>query len=742
MGRGIGAQNPKSREQLRRINGPDCQGSPSLSCQVLPKVSLLNDSPLAGARLARFAVGLLLAFAALLASPPAQAQTPLAPADAYWTITTFAGRPAFVDGGPAVEAELRSPRGVAVDSAGNLYIADFRNHRIRKVDSTGTITTIAGTGELGFSGDGGPAVKAELYGPYGVAVDSAGNVYIADSSNRRIRKIDSTGTITTIAGTGEFGFSGDGGPAVEAELGSPYGVAVDSAGNVYIADSSNQRIRKVDSTGTITTIAGTGVFGFSGDGGPAVEAELRGPYGVAVDSAGNVYIADVSNERIRKVDSTGTITTIAGTGVFGFSGDGGPAVEAELRSPLGVAVDSAGNVYIADVSNQRIRKIDSTGTITTIAGTGEFGFSGDGGPAVEAELRSPYGVAVDSAGNLYIADVSNERIRKIDSTGTITTIAGTGEFGFSGDGGPAVEAELRGPYGVAVDSAGNVYIAYVSNERIRKVDSTGTITTIAGTGEFGFSGDGGPAVEAELRSPYGVAVDSAGNVYIADSSNQRIRKVDSTGTITTIAGTGEFGFSGDGGPAVEAELRSPYGVAVDSAGNLYIADVSDHRIRKVDSTGTITTIAGTGEFGFSGDGGPAVEAELRSPYGVAVDSAGNLYIADVSDQRIRKVDSTGTITTIAGTGEFGFSGDGGPAVEAELYDPYGVAVDSAGNVYIADSSNQRIRKVDSTGTITTIAGTGELGFSGDGGQAAAARLAFPYGVAVHPAGANRSQFRP
>ena len=625
---------------------------------------------------------------------------------ADWRIDTFAGRPAFVDGGPAVEAELYNPAGVAVDGAGNLYIADASNNGIRKVDSTGTITTIAGTGELGFSGDGGPAVEAELYDPAGVAVDGAGNLYIADSGNQRIRKIDSTGTITTIAGTGELGFSGDGGPAVEAELRSPRGVAVDSAGNVYIADTRNRRIRKVDSTGTITTIAGTGEFGFSGDGGPAVEAELRSPHSVAVDSAGNVYITDPSDRRIRKVDSTGTITTIAGTGEFGFSGDGGPAVEAELYDPLGVAVDSAGNVYIADYRNRRIRKVDSTGTITTIAGTGEFGFSGDGGPAAAARLAFPYGVAVDSAGNVYIADVSNQRIRKVDSTGTITTIAGTGECCFSGDGGPAVEAELRRPYGVAVDSAGNVYIADVSNHRIRKVDSTGTITTIAGTGELGFSGDGGPAAAARLAFPYGVAVDSAGNLYIADTGNRRIRKIDSTGTITTIAGTGELGFSGDGGPAAAARLAFPYGVAVDSAGNLYIADVSNQRIRKIDSTGTIITIAGTGELGFSGDGGQAVEAELRNPYGVAVDSAGNVYIADVSNHRIRKVDSTGTITTIAGTGELGFSGDGGPAAAARLAFPYGVAVDSAGNLYIADTGNRRIRKLTPGGGSTPPNPTG------------------------------------
>ena len=569
---------------------------------------------------------------------------------ADWRIDTFAGRPAFVDGGPAVEADLYNPAGVAVDGAGNLYIADASNNGIRKVDSTGTITTIAGTGELGFSGDGGPAVEADLYNPASVAVDSAGNVYISDTDNQRIRKVDSTGTITTIAGTGEVGFSGDGGPAVEAELRNPYGVAVDSAGNVYIADAGNQRIRKVDSTGTITTIAGTGEVGFSGDGGAAVEAELYNPEGVAVDSAGNVYIGDAGNQRIRKVDSTGTITTIAGTGEYGFSGDGGPAAAARLAFPHSVAVDGAGNLYIADTGNRRIRKVDSTGTITTIAGTGEVGFSGDGGPAVEAELRNPYGVAVDSAGNVYIADTRNQRIRKVDSTGTITTIAGTGEVGFSGDGGPAAAARLAFPAGVAVDSAGNVYIADFFNNGIRKVDSTGTITTIAGIGELGFSGDGGPAVEAELYNPASVAVDSAGNVYIADTWNRRIRKVDSTGTIITIAGTGEFGFSGDGGQAVEAELRNPYGVAVDSAGNVYIADTGNQRIRKVDSTGTITTIAGTGEFGFSGDGGPAAAARLAFPDGVAVDSAGNLYIADTGNRRIRKLTPGGGSTPPNPTG--------------------------------------------------------------------------------------------
>ena len=651
---------------------------------------------------------------------------------ASYRIDTFVGRVAIGDEGPAVEAQLNRPDRVAVDRAGNLYIADQSNHSIRKVDATGTITTIAGTGERGFSGDEGPASEAQLSSPFGVAVDGAGNLYIADSSNNRIRKVDATGTITTIAGTGEFGFSGDGGPASEAQLYSPRGVAVDGAGNLYIADTRNNRIRKVDATGTITTITGTGERGFSGDEGSAAEAQLYSPYGVAVDGAGNLYIADTFDQRIRKVDATGTITTIAGTGEFGFSGDGGPATEAQLGQLPDVAVDGAGNLYIADQSYGRIRKVDSAGIITTIAGTGYHGFSGDGGPAAEAQLASPRGVAVDGAGNLYIADTSNHRVRKVDATGTITTIAGTR---FSGDGGPASQAQLRNPAAVAVDGAGNLYIADTNSHSVRKVDATGTITTVAGTGESGHSGDGGPAAEAQLNSPWGVAVDGAGNLYIAEASTSRIRKVDATGTITTIAGIrGHRGFSGDGGPAAEAQLASPRGVAVDGAGNLYIADTSNHSIRKVDATGTITTIAGTGERGFSGDEGSAAEAQLNNPWNVAVDGAGNLYIADTSNHRIRKVDATGTITTIAGTGERGFSGDGGPGAEAQLNSPYGVAVDGAGNLYIADRNNHSIREVDATGTITTIAGTGEFGFSGDGGPAAEAQLDAPRGVAVDGAG--------
>jgi len=521
-------------------------------------------------------------------------------------ITTIAGTdPAFPVGGiPAIAAPLRYPCGVAVDSSGNLYIADKDANIVARVSQGGTLTVVAGNGHAGFAGDGGPATSASLNSPCGVAVDGSGNFYIADTNNKRLRKV-SGGTISTVAGNGTEGFSGDGGPATSAQLIYPYSVAVDGAGNLYIADTLDNRIRKV-SGGTITTVAGNGGNGFSGDGGPATSAALNDPQGIAVDSAGNLFIADTRNSRIRKV-SGGTITTVAGNGTGILSGDGGPATSAQLNFPIGVAVNAAGNLYIADMFNNCIRKV-SGGTITTVAGNGTEGFSGDRGPATSAQLGFPQGVAVDAVGDLYIADTDNYRIRKV-SGGTIATVSGNGTGVFSGDGGPAVSAQLSQPEGVAVDGAGNIFIADPNNNRVRKV-SGGAIATVAGNGTAGFSGDGGPATNASLNSPRGLAVDGAGNLYIADVGNGRIRKI-SSGTITTVAGNGGFWPSGDGGPATSAQLGYPLGVAVDSAGNLYISDYINDLIRKV-SGGTITTVAGNGASGFSGDGGPATSEIERT----------------------------------------------------------------------------------------------------------------------------------
>ena len=339
------------------------------------------------------------------------------------------------------------------------------------------------------------------------------------------------------------------------------------------------------------------------------------------------------------------ITTIAGKGTIGYSGDGGPATAAELFFPSGVTVDGSGNVYIADYENHRIRKINTSGIISTIAGNGSQGYSGDGGPATAAELYYPYGVAVDGSGNVYVADDFNFRVRKINTAGIISTIAGNGGAGYSGDGGPATNAEIDRPFGIAVDGSGNVYIGSQFNNLVLKVNTSGVISTLAGNGTGGYAGDGGAATAAELKNPYGVAVDGSGNVYIADYGNSVIRKVNTSGTISTIAGDSIAGYSGDGGAATAAELAGAIGVRVDGSGNLYIADVGNSRIRKVNSLGIISTIAGNGTAGYSGDGGPATVAELNGPSDVAVDESGNVYIADQNDNVIQKVSGNGLFVT-------------------------------------------------------------------------------------------------
>ena len=339
------------------------------------------------------------------------------------------------------------------------------------------------------------------------------------------------------------------------------------------------------------------------------------------------------------------ISTVVGVGTAGFSGDGGVATLAELNSPSGVDVDAAGNIYIADQMNNRIRKMDAnTGIIITIAGTGTAGFSGDGGPATAAQLYRPYGVAIDAAGNVFIADFINSRFRKIDiGTGIINTIVGNGTAGYNGDGIPATSAALNDPLRIAFDASGNIFIADALNHRVRKVAvGTGIITTIAGTGTSGYNGDGILATSARLNFPHGIAVDANGNIYIGDKNNYRVRKIDvGTGLISTVAGTGVFGSSGDGGDAIAARLGGPDGIAVDGEGNIYIADESNHRVRKIDiSTGIINTIAGTGVAGFSGDGGPATSAKLYFPSRIAIDASCNIYISDLTNQRIRKIGST------------------------------------------------------------------------------------------------------
>ena len=649
------------------------------------------------------------------------AWTPFAAAQ-FYNISTIAGigRPQFSGGGgAATNALLIQPVGVAADSAGNLYVSDQYYQQVFQISPSGTITVYAGNGKPGFSGDGGPATAAQLFNPQDLTVDSAGNLYICDFSNARVRKVTPGGTISTV-----FGDS-------SGALGAAYSVAVDAAGNLYLSLTDQHVIRMMSTSGAITTIAGTGTPGYSGDGGPAVSAMLSHPHGITLDQAGNLYIADNYNYRIRKVTPQGTITTFAGNGKGAFAGDGSFATSASLFFPTDVAIDSNGNVFIADGTNVRIRRVNSAGIISTFAGGGNSLLNG---PALQARLDVPTALAIDNQGNVVFPLIYLRQVRRVTPQQFITTVAGSAGGGpAAGDGGPAAAAALLDPLGIASDSAGNLYVADQSDNRIRKISMARIISTYAGTGVYGSSGNGGLATNAEVGNPRGVGLDPAGNVYFTTPAGARVRRITPGGAIANFAGVGTIGFSGDGGPATAAQMNGPIGVIGDTQGNVYISELANARIRRVSSTGIITTIAGTGVEGYSGDGGPAIAARLYQPRQMAVDADGNLYFADQFNHRVRKINQAGIITTVAGNGSPGFSGDGGPATAAKVDSPGGIALDAAGNLYIATAL--RIRKVDaSTGTITTIAGTGAGGFSGDGGLATLATMNLPLFLAADGAG--------
>jgi hypothetical protein len=777
--------------------------------------------------------------------------------------TTLSGRPAagevvtlagdVVPSGPALGVGF-TPSAVA-SSGSSVIVADAANCVVRSVASSDAETLLAGNASCGYSGDGGPATKAQLkLGrnaaggheniPSGVTVDSHANLAIADSGNARVRFVPAVsgtyfgrtmnaGDIYTVAGDGTYGHSGDGGPATKAELKYPSGVAVDSHGNLAIADSADNTVRfvpnvsgtyfgKAMTAGDIYTVAGDGKAGYSGDNGQATSAELAGPSGVDF-SAGAIAIADSKNNVVRFVPNVsgtyfggarkaGDIYTVVGSGIAAYYGDGYVAWDAELNLPSGIDFDSHGNLAIADTDNCVVRFVPAvSGTyfgramgadrIYTVAGKFPcWGYGGDGGPATQANFNYPLGVAFDN-GSVAVADTSNDRVRFVPAVSgadfgirmmaaDIYTVAGDGTADYSGDGGPAVTAQLNSSHGVAIEPDGNLAVADYLNQVVRFVPAVsgtyfgtamtaGDIYTVAGLyGGRGLLGDGGPATKAELNYPVGVAFDSHGNIAIADSYNLVVRFVANVsgtyfgtamtaGDIYTVAGDNQPGYSGDGGPATKAWLNYPSGVAVDSEGNLAIADSQNNRVRFVPAVsgtyfgramtaGDIYTVAGDGTAGYSGDGGPASKAELKDPTGVAVDSHGNLVIADASNNRVRFVpDVSGTyfgrattdgdIYTVAGDGTGGYSGDGGPASKAELNYPPGVAIDSHGNLAVADRLNQRVRFVPAVsgtyfgramtgGDIYTVAGNGTGGYSGDGGPATTAELRNPSDVAFDSVG--------
>ncbi len=627
-------------------------------------------------------------------------------AQPVFRVQTLAGSNNAGDGGQASRAILQQAEGIAVDAGGTIYIADAADHRIRSVSVDGVIRTIAGDGSPGDSGDDGPAKNARLNSPYGLSIDRHGNLYVADLGNARIRLITPDGRIRTVAGGGSIpaGDSGDGSPAASLQFKTPRNVLADTNGGFYFSDFDAHRVYYVDFRGTLATFAGTGNPGYGADNVPAIRSALRNPSGLAFEPLGGVIIVESGSQRLRRV-ARGIVTAYLADALRNYP----------LYSPTGVAFDNAGNLYIADARatgalkrtpqgevtalpvsgravaadpsggayyawNASIYRVDPSNRLTLAAGsvTGIGEVSGDGGTADTARLLAPAALAYDREGNLYIADERAHCVRRVTPAGLITTIAGTGKPAYSGDGGPAVKAALNNPRGLAFDSNGFLYVADSGNHALRKISPSGLISSAAGNGFAVFRGDGGPASAALLNSPSAVAVDPTGNdIFIADSANHRVRRINRGGILTTYAGSGAPGLAYEGSAAVFAQLNEPRGLAFDLAGNLYIADTGNNRIRRVDLTGLLTTVG---------------EPVFASPRGVTVAPDGSLYVADTGKNRICQITDAGVIK-IAGADSPGFSGDGGLAAAAQFQSPAALVFDTLGNLAIADMGNARVRQL-------------------------------------------------
>jgi uncharacterized protein (TIGR03437 family) len=698
-----------------------------------------------------------------------------------YTVNAFAGEIPLGNGGPAASAFLSWPGPLLFDRAGNLYVADQGNASVRKVTPDGIITNVAGTGQAGFSGDGGPASQAQVSSTImGLAIDAGGNLYISDGGNNRVRRVSAAdgaigtfvdgstlglptaatgflflgiafdsagnlylamgdfsgrnrhpqilriapdGTSSVFAGTGASGDTGDGGPAAQATFELPFGLYIDASGAMYVSDNSANRVRRITPDGIIGAFPGTGGPGF------------LYPSHIGGDAGGNLYVVDYGNFRVVRIAANGAISTLVGNnGNNGVSGLGGPASQAGLSASNGVAVSPAGDIYIS-TDDYAVLKVGAADSIVNLA-FGRRHFAPDGAHAANAALdRFTFALASDSQGNFYLGD--GNTVRKIDTDHAIYTIAGQERTGTeatsivvnAGDGGPATAASIQNPVNaIAVDAAGNVYFSAGGGEdpisaTVRRIGADGAISTVAGSAGLSDTIDG-------------LAIDSSGSLYVSDTGNHQILKVTAGGSISLVAGTGNGSTSGDGGPATRANIQQPYGLAFDAAGNLYFADRAANRVREITPKGIISTFAGTGRAAETGDGGSAADAGLNGPSGLAIDPAGNVYIADYFGDALRVVTPDGIIDTIAkGQPEdawdwvCSYGGDGGPAMNAHYSAIAGVALDGSGNIYVVDNYNERIRILTPT-TQPQIAG---VGVSGGGANIAQNAWVEIYGANLAPA---------
>ncbi len=641
------------------------------------------------------------------------------------TINTFAGGIGTHDS--SAHIGLGGMSGVAYDTSNNLYVADQQYYVVRKITPSGIMSTFAGNGAFGERGDGGSATLAGLIAPAGVAADRKGNVYVSDIATHVVRKISSSGIITHFAGGNTSGFSGDGGPASIAKLNWPLGLVVDRFGNVFIADLLNNRIRKVDTNGIITTVVGRGAIDSNGDGGAATLAGLNRPSSICFDRGNNMYIADQSNNRIRKVNTLGIISTFAGGGTSTTWATDTLATSATIFQPNFLAIDGRDRLFFTDGTGLDVRYIDSAGYLRRYVGGGSRtpGY-GDENPDSIMLYRAK-GIAFDNLGNFAIATYEDHRLYKVSPAHILNNLAGNKYNSVSGNGGNALNAQLYRPTAVAVGPDNNVYVTDNENFIVRKIDNSNTITTFAGTG-FGFSaGDGGPATLALLRYPFGITVDQSNNVYVGEVS--LIRKINSAGIISTFAGAGTN--IRNHVPAITTRIYSPYNMSTDNFGNILVANTYQNTAIYIDRDSVTNNLSGyLGGHSFCGDGGIDTMACLNNPYGVCRDMHGTFYIADCYNNRIRKIDTSGIITTFAGGNSAGYSGDGGPASSALLNSPRDVKVAPDGEtVFFIDGYNYVIRSITHDGVINTVVGNGTSGYSGDGGPAIAAQLSNPSSIA-------------
>jgi len=612
----------------------------------------------------------------------------------------------YRDGTLAI-ARFSYPLGLTTNPAGTILVADSRNNVIRRIDPNGEVSTCAGAvGRIG-SADGRGA-DAGFNSPADVAVDGAGNVYVADSANNTIRKITPGGIVSTLAGVAGKTGSADG-AGTAAEFNGPAALVVDPTGNIYVTDSGNNTVRKVTATGVVTTFAGTaGKSGAADGAGPA--ALFNGPSGMTVDATGAIFVADTGNNAVRKITANRVVHTV-------------PGLSGRLNGPGGVGCDRLGNVYVADANNNVIVKMGADGAVTTLAGrTGQTGSADGIGEA--ARFKGPTRMTVDGNGNILVTD-NNGQIRQITPVGVVTTLAGAPAQSGNADG-VGTTARFSYTNGIALDQAGNLYVADMDNGTIRKITHGGAVTTFAGKAG-GWGNTDGQGAAASFGGVGTIAIDAAGNVFAAEFYNNAIRKITSTGLVTTFAGASGQAGSLDG-RGTAAQFSGPNDIAADASGDVYVADFYNNTIRKITSEGIVSTIAGSPGKSGQTDGIGAV-ARFSGPAGVAAGGDGCVYVTELNNHTVRKITPGGAVTTLAGmAGQAGYADGVGSA--ARFSQPWGIARDRNGNLYVCDSGNNSIRRISPTGRVETIVGGPGPYWNCPGDLPA--RLAYPIGIIVDP----------